>query len=206
MTLERAREVCRVFGLREIPDHVPFVAAIGLDLPARPLTEREITLIAAAAAGPLFEHAPWQLGDLLVYLREHPEAPISYETLVGRLRKLGFKDQTLYNYKSVAMSYPLSERCEGLPLSKHSILRTLPSRERAELLKRGLAEGLTPDQLRDLRDAYCGLSETEALAAQVELAGRQIRDAAARPTNAGLMDAIARCESLLEELRARTRD
>ena len=199
MMLDRAYEVCRVFGLLEFPRDMPFATDIGLDLPDRPLTAREIGVIGAAAAGPLYENTSWHMGDLLLYLQKHPDAPVSYDAVVSRCQRVKFKPQTLANYKSVAHSFPFAQRHSGLPWRMHEIVRALPRAQRDRLLDRALRENLSPKEVELLRKTALGATRDEIIVAKLENEFRHLHSA--RRDRTSVLEAIDRCKALLDELR-----
>ena len=199
MTLDRAYEVCRVFGLREFPRDMPFATDVGLDLPDRPLTAHEIKVIGAAAGGPLYENTSWHIGDLLAYLQDHPDAPVSFDAVVSRCQRVKLKRQTLHNYKSVARSFPFDQRHPGLSWQMHSLVRALPRAQRDRLLDRAHREKLAPEELRLLRKAALGATRKEIIAAKLENEIKHLDSA--RPDRTGPLQTIDRCKALLDELR-----
>lgn len=199
LTLDRAREVCRVFGLREFPQDMPFATNVGLDLPDRPLTGHEIRVIGAATAGPLYENTSWHIGDLLLYLQAHPDAPFPYDAVVSRCQRVGLKHQTLANYKSVARSYLFAERHPGVSWVIHSVVRALPRNQRDRLLARAATENLSPEEVRLLVKAARGATRTEIIAAKIEHEVKRLYSA--RPDRNEVLQAADRCTALLNELR-----
>src|SRR5262245_53854969 len=72
MTLERAEQLRKIFGLRTLPRRMPYDAKIGLDLPDY-LTDKEIRRILCAVATPLVKDSPWYTGDLMLWLQAQPD-------------------------------------------------------------------------------------------------------------------------------------
>ncbi|MGA9884086.1 MAG: hypothetical protein WBQ34_10235 [Candidatus Acidiferrales bacterium] len=184
MTLGRANRLRRVFGLREFPDRIPYDAHCGLDLPDY-MTAKEITMIAAGAAMSLAINSPWYIGDLLNWLKNHRDAPISYSTIVTRLRTTGrYGEQTLSNYMSVSRAIPLRERHINLSFRHHDVVRSrwLPPAVRKELLDRAESEKLSPNDLTHQREIYRrtlgGASDRGALRSQVAEAARRLHRSA----------------------------
>lgn len=189
MTLERAEQVRRVFGLRDFPHKMPYDADIGLDLPDY-LTSKEVRQIAAAAACPVVSDGPWYIGDLLNWLQAHPDQIPSADWVKQRFFRVGrYTQRTFDNYCSVARTFPLKERIQGLSFRHHDALRAkwLPAKVRAELFDMALRDSLSPVDLaneREIRrrelegsDKYTALrSELYASASELYRLTRQSED------------------------------
>jgi hypothetical protein len=204
MTLQRAENILRIFGLRKLPRYMPYDAPkgqVGLVLPEI-LTAREIRQIAVAAALPLVANSAWYIGDLLNWLKAHPEAPISREEIVAKFVTVSrYSPQTLYNYESICRAFVLRERRPNLTINHHDVLRAraIPARVKSQLLNLAEAKKLSPTELRYQRDIWYrrnrGASEVNALRDEIYALAVEIRRAAAN------VEPAAHAE-LVENLRA----
>lgn len=211
MTLERAEQVRRVFGLRDLPRRIPYDGKCGLDLPDY-LTAGEIKQIAAAAASPLIENSPWYIGDLLNWLAKHPDALVSRGEVEAKFRKVGrYTDRTFANYRSVARTFPLHERRARLTFRHHDVLRAkwMAPAIREQLLDRAEREHLSPDELKYEREIYrrtlAGASSKDALRGEISAVANEVRRLAVayRPDSSDQRDDLTKSLRALDKLTQR---
>jgi hypothetical protein len=137
----RAAKLLDPFRLKmtDVPGEVPYLVDNALNLPDK-LTSEEIHKIGAAAR--ILDCNGFSLGDMLVWLHEHPDAPITHEEFVKTLLYTGVSRRTLYNYQSLSKSFPPSDRLLGLSRPHHDKVRGLkPKDEQQRLLHEALERG-----------------------------------------------------------------
>src|SRR5262249_4920095 len=130
---------------------------IGLDLPEH-LTDKEIRRIGCASAAPLVKDSPWYIGDFMLWLKAHPDAPL-HEWMKAKFFEAGrFTQRTFDNYMSVCRTFPLKARVKGLSFRHHDARRAewIPEAVKREWFNRALPENenLSPTDLGRLREEY----------------------------------------------------
>jgi hypothetical protein len=144
--LGRAAKVLDPFNLKmpELPEEVPYLVHSALHLPDK-LTSKQIRQIGAAAR--IFDRSGFSLGDLLVWLKDHPEAPETHEGVLNMLLEICLSRRTIYNYQSISNTFPPEERVDGLSRPHHDAVRGLPKKEQRQLLYQALDRDWTDEEL-----------------------------------------------------------
>lgn len=144
----RAAKLLDPFRLKiaDLTGEVPYLVDNALHLPGK-LTSRQIRQIGIAAR--ILDRSGFSLGDILIWLNQHPDAPVAHEEFVNMLLYTGLSRRTIYNYQSVSNSFPPAERHSSLSRPHHDAVRALPNkRDRRKLLHQAFNRGWTDAEMR----------------------------------------------------------
>ena len=170
LTPEINEQTRRLFELPDVPDSIRYAydKDIRLELPKDHLTDEQIRVI---AAGCVIYKAPFCFGDLLLWLKDHPEAPHTGKEIFNLWRRTGIAKQTLHNYQSVAKSFPTKERIFDLPFGYYDAVSAMKPESRDSLLRQAVHEGWSLNQLIDHKLELEGRSATFGAVEIAELQG-----------------------------------
>lgn len=109
--------------------------------------------------------SPWWIGDLLVFMQDHYGE--SWSHVVSDT--MSYEIDTINGYMRLARAYPVDQRREGLSMSHHRELLTVPPEHRGAWMDRIESEGLSVRDLRVLRLEEESSGKTENIRVPTQL-------------------------------------
>ena len=143
------KNILKIFGLKEEPKEIAYAdpTRTWLRLPST-LTHREIREIAVACRK---FTASFCLGDLLVWLDHHPDAPFTSVEIRDLVVEADAQGSTIDNYKSTAKNIRWNERFTDLVYGYHEAVAALKfPRDRKRLLRQARKERIPIGEFRDM--------------------------------------------------------